>query len=604
MKHQRINQNNSRRAKLPEVIGLAIFSLIFVFCGGIGGGGGLVSVISPGNVGGGGGIGGGGGGGGGTPPEPPSKCHATCSRGFASPSPGACISWNANAGANNCGVYISQSLVDGTHECIMSVIGGNPATEAGRCLLNGAGAPPVDNTEPTPTVSPASAGTLYRFEPINVTVDEDLWSADTIIGQIINGGTLQASVDPNPAVTQYTTPLRSMVIKPTGAGWPTGAGTMTLTLRDKYNNTYGGALSSLSYTVLNLMGGADQTPLDTASIANAQLVAGTPGAIADLNNPSGIVSDENGMYVADTGHNRIVFIDWAGAITHIAGSLAYASGSADGNGSAATFNAPEGVTITNDGTMLYVADTGNNTIRSISLTPPYAVTTLAGTAGIPDCSGGNGSAARFIAPTGVTTDGNILYISDANCHTITTMTLGAPYTVTRYAGQFYLAGTANNSVATGARFKAPRQMVTDGDYLYIADTNNHAIRRIDIKNSPYPTTTLVGSTAVNDPGYTDAVGNAARFNYPRGISLDRNNLYVADTFNHTIRRVSLADLSVTTFAGTGSPGTTAGAGNIPRFGVEFNQPRAIGLNGNPNIGVGNGLLLVCDTANHIVRKIH
>src|ERR1041385_4123840 len=119
-----------------------------------------------------------------------------------------------------------------------------------------------------------------------------------------------------------------------------------------------------------------------------------------------------------------------------------------------------------------------------------------------------------------------------------------------------------NSVAAAISFRAPASVATDrAGNLYIADTDNHAIRKI----SPTGIATVLAG-AVGRPGSTDGVRNAARFYYPKGVATDgAGNIYVADTANHTIRKITPGGL-VTTLAGlAGSVGNSDGSGSAARF---------------------------------------
>jgi hypothetical protein len=163
----------------------------------------------------------------------------------------------------------------------------------------------------------------------------------------------------------------------------------------------------------------------------------------------------------------------AGVVTTLAG-LAGSAGSADGTGSAARFNTPEGVAV--DGSSnVYVADSGNHTIRKI--TPGGVVTTLAGLAGSSGSADGTGSAARFNFPVGVALDGSgNVYVADSLNNTIRKMTSAG--VVTTLAGLAGSAGSADGAVSA-ARFNEPFGVAVDGSgNIYVADTFNFTIRKI------------------------------------------------------------------------------------------------------------------------------
>ena len=200
----------------------------------------------------------------------------------------------------------------------------------------------------------------------------------------------------------------------------------------------------------------------------------TVGTSATFNNPAGITTDGTNLYVADTLNNKIRMIVIAtGAVTTLAGSGA--SGSADSTaGTSATFYYPAG--ITTNGINLYVADTNNHKIREISISTG-AVSTLAGF-GTPGTVDNNiGTLAYFNSPRGITTDGFYLYVADTLNQTIREIAISTG-SVTTLAG---IAGTSGSTDNTGntASFYNPSGITTDGASLYLTDTSNNKIRQIN-----------------------------------------------------------------------------------------------------------------------------
>src|SRR5688500_16983903 len=159
---------------------------------------------------------------------------------------------------------------------------------------------------------------------------------------------------------------------------------------------------------------------------------------------------------------------------------------------------------------------------------PYFFTTLAGATSSGPVDG-TGNAARFFTPQGVAVDaaGNV-YVADTNNHTIRKITFFG--IVTTLAGTAGSSGTTNGTGAA-ARFNLPRGVAVDtAGNVYVADTSNSAIRKI---TSAGVVTTLAGGTA----GSVDGTGAAARFLSPNGLAVDATgNVYVADTANHAIRK--------------------------------------------------------------------
>lgn len=245
-------------------------------------------------------------------------------------------------------------------------------------------------------------------------------------------------------------------------------------------------------------------------------------------------------------------------------------GSVDGTGAAARLSAnPVGLATDSAGT-LYVADTGNNAIRKV--TPAAVATTLAGTAGVEGNADGTGAAARFFGPTGVATDsaGNV-FVADSLNQAIRKVTpSGVVTTVTRFAG-----ATVQLSVATDA-----------AGNVYVGSLGG--VRKI---SSSGTVSTLAGGATL---GHADGTGAAASFgNGNLGIATDGGgNVYVADTFNKTIRKVTAAGV-VTTLAGTaGVQGRADGTGAA----ASFAAPVALALDGSGNV-------YVADYFNTNVRKV-
>jgi sugar lactone lactonase YvrE len=292
-----------------------------------------------------------------------------------------------------------------------------------------------------------------------------------------------------------------------------------------------------------------------AGTAGSSGTADGTGLAAMFNYPDSITTDGTNLYVTDESNQTIRKVVIAtGVVTTLAGT-AGSSGTADGTGSAARFDSPDG--ITTDGTSLYVADTSNQTIRKVVIATGV-VTTLAGTAGSSGIADGTGPAARFDNPIGITTDGTSLYVGDYNNQTIRKVVIATGVVTT-------LAGTTPGSAdgtSSAARFDNPIGITTDGTSLYVADYNNHTIRKVVIASRVV--TTLAGTAGSS--GTADGTGSAARFDNPDGITTDGTNVYVADYNNHTIRKVVIATGVVTTLAGTaGSSGTADGTGPAARF---------------------------------------
>ena len=306
------------------------------------------------------------------------------------------------------------------------------------------------------------------------------------------------------------------------------------------------------------------------------------GTAARFKFPQGVAVDTAGnVYVADTDNHTIRKITSAGVVTTLAG-LAGTSGALDATGSAARFNRPQGVAVDATGNV-YVGDNANFTLRKI--TSAGVVTTLAGVAGNFGSADGTGTGARFAGPRGVAVDttGNV-YVADGD-YVIRKITSGG--VVTTWAGG-YPSGSADGTGAT-ARFSSPYGVAVDPTgNVFVADSANHVIRKI----TPLAEVSTLAGLA-ESRGTADGTGPAARFFNPQGVAVDAaGNIYVADSSNHTIRKVTPAGV-VSTLAGlAGTSGSTNGAGTAARF----NTPLGLALD-----AAGN--LYVADTDNHTIRKI-
>ena len=298
---------------------------------------------------------------------------------------------------------------------------------------------------------------------------------------------------------------------------------------------------------------------------------GTNGA-AQFNAPSYVTVDSAGsLYVADWKNATIrkmapVGADWV--VTTLAGE-AGSPGSADGTGSDARFGGPSGITM-DSADNLYVVDGKNQTIRKLMpVGTDWEVTTLAGETGSPGSADGTGSDARFDWPAGVTVDqaGN-LYVADSNNNAIRKLTpVGADWVVTTLAGKAGSPGSANGT-NRAARFDCPTDVAVDGaGNLYVADLGNGTIRKATPVGTNWVVTTLAGKAGAF--GSADGTNGAARFYLPCALAVDRaGNLYVMDGANNTIRKVTPvgSDWVVTTLAGKpGTSGSTDGTGSAARF---------------------------------------
>lgn len=335
------------------------------------------------------------------------------------------------------------------------------------------------------------------------------------------------------------------------------------------------------------------------------------GTGARFNFPQGLAADASGtLYVADTVNGMIRKVSPAGAVSTLAGRYVDLNGgAADGQGAAAQFSGPKAMAVDAQGN-LYVADNANFTVRKI--TPAGVVSTLAGLAGSPGNVDGQGGSARFGAlqfdqypygPNGIALDsaGN-LFVTDSGNRTIRKITPAG--LVTTFAGNA-LTQTSANGVGTQAAFGSLGGITIDSaDNIYVSDQST--IRKI---TPAAVVTTLAGANDAvlggPESGYTaDGPGNLARFDYPAGLTVDSaNNLYVADTQNHMIRKITPAGY-VSTIAGarapaTGFTGDRDGIGRDARIG----SPQGIAVDDAGNLYVIQSSLLRKITPAGVVSTI-
>ncbi len=250
--------------------------------------------------------------------------------------------------------------------------------------------------------------------------------------------------------------------------------------------------------------------------------------------PQGIAIDGNtNLYVSDTFDNQIARVSPTGTVTVLAGSYGVA-GSQDGTNTATTFAGSWGIAV-DSLTNVFVVDNNSNIVRKVSrigASQNWAVTTIAGTAGVTGSNDGTNGQAQFNSPSGLACDpaGN-LYVADTQNETLRKITrdaTGTNWIVTTIAGQAGYYGSSDG-LETNATLAYPTGLASDAaGNIYFTDAATGLIRVLSTNGF---VTTLAGSSGATDGFYT-----AAGFNFPYGIAVDRfGNIYIADTFNYTIR---------------------------------------------------------------------
>jgi len=282
-----------------------------------------------------------------------------------------------------------------------------------------------------------------------------------------------------------------------------------------------------------------------ATLAGSGAIGSTngPAHLASFNYPFGVAVDSAGaVYVGDSANHLIRLIS-GGTVSTFAGTGTFGFLPFDGALAVATFSHPDGLAL--DGATLYVAERGFSVIRKIA---GGQVSVLAGV-GIDGNQDGQLTAAYFSGPTGLAVaPGGTFFVADRGNHLIRRIAAGQ---VSRFAGVSASSGILNGP-RLSAQFDHPIDVVVDAaGAVLVADQDNHCIRKIENDM----VTTLAGQCKTS--GIADGSLTVARFKSPSGLALDAAGaIYVADCDNHAIRKISGGQ--VETLAGTGQPGDADG----------------------------------------------
>ena len=308
-----------------------------------------------------------------------------------------------------------------------------------------------------------------------------------------------------------------------------------------------------------------------------------------------LVDGPNGrLFISDSNHNRLVICSFDGKVLHVIGTGEI--GREDGSFNQAQFDHPQGMALV--GQTLYVADTENHLIRKVDL-ENKTVSTLAGTGEqnrtrIP---GGSLKETALNSPWDLTVVDGVLYIAMAGPHQIWAHKLGS-----NVLGQY--AGSGREDIINGelerSALAQPSGLVNDGQSLYVVDSEGSSVRKIstdpnnDLESPRGSVTTIAGThdlprgRCLFEFGDVDGTGDAARFQHPLGLALHDAALFIADSYNHKIKRVDLKSREVTSWIGTGKPGTGLDS-------LELAEPAGI--------SIFEGKMYVADTNNHRIVVI-
>ncbi|HMF62948.1 MAG TPA: Ig-like domain repeat protein [Edaphobacter sp.] len=308
--------------------------------------------------------------------------------------------------------------------------------------------------------------------------------------------------------------------------------------------------------------------------------------------PSSIVFDTQGnFYLAETASHIIRKVDIAGTITTIAGTGTQGFSGDAGPATAAQLDSPQGLAL-DASQNLYIADTHNHRIRKLNLATG-TITTIAGSTPSFDGDSGSATAAHLNLPTALALDttGN-LYIADTQNHRIRKITTSTG-SITTIVGNGIQGFSGDYGPAISASIDSPTGITLDpSGNLYLADTHNHRIRKVT--GATGIITTIAGTATA---GYNGDNGSAttATLALPHGLTIDAaGNLYLADTANHRIRRIDATTGIITTIAGQGTQTYSGDAG--PATTASLDTPRTTTTS-------SSGLLTLADTGNQRIRQI-
>ena len=311
--------------------------------------------------------------------------------------------------------------------------------------------------------------------------------------------------------------------------------------------------------------------LERDGLADSLLAA--PGKIA--------VSDQH-VAISDTLHNRVIVADHQGKVEVIYGGKD--EGFVDGDNAAARFLAPQGLVFSDHG--LFVADTGNHAIRHINLSR-QEVETVAGGGEVEVQRYGTFAAntARLHSPWGLALADNLLYVAMAGTHQIMRLDLESGQ-ITNYAGSG-LEGLRDGALPE-SRFSQPSGLSLRGKWLYVADAEDSAIRRINIDTEQVET--LVG-TGLFDFGDRDGPFSQVLLQHVLGVAaVSDSRIVIADTYNHKLKQLDLKKQRVVSLAGTGTPGKESGESQV----FQLNEPGGL--------AVLDRSILVADTNNNRILQ--
>ena len=312
--------------------------------------------------------------------------------------------------------------------------------------------------------------------------------------------------------------------------------------------------------------------------------------ISRLAFPGKVLADKQSdrLFIADSGHHRLVISSLSGEVQHVIGSGV--AGLQDGSFDEAQFFAPQGMAFDRTQQILYVADTENHAIRQVDL-QQQRVDTIAGTgqqSRILQPHNGEALETALNSPWDLTKIDHFLFIAMAGPHQIWAMDLQDGLIGT-------YAGTGAEACVDGsldeATFAQPSGLATDGEELFVADSEGSTIRAIGLEENAQ-VRTVCGSGDLFGFGDVDGQGEAVRLQHCLGVAyIGDHQLWIADTYNHKIKQVDTRSGICQTILGEGIPALLDGQGSQTRF----YEPSGL--------SVAENFVYIADTNNHAIRRV-
>lgn len=303
-----------------------------------------------------------------------------------------------------------------------------------------------------------------------------------------------------------------------------------------------------------------------------------------LHYPGKVLASGGRLWVADTGHNRVLEVDPdSGEVVAAFGSGG--RGFDNGDSLEATFDAPQGMSLNEETNELYVADVGNHAVRTIDLATGEVSTLVGdGELGWPPTGGALGDVS-LNSPWDVLYSNGFVYIANAGSHQIWAVDLGRERVAPLIGSA--LEGTSNGPFESAELAQPSGLALSEFGELFFADSESSSIR-VGLLLTSVTDLVVGGDASLFEFGDVDGAGNEARLQHPLGLALDGSILYVADTYNSKIKRIDTEDNTIASWLGD-APGWQDGSDPL------FNEPGGLSIDG--------GLLYVADTNNHAIRVV-